>query len=160
LLRIDLKFSLEQLNPDPLRLKPREAYRFAELTQIHVAVDACAKFGNPQRAMNTREVFEPTLRCGEGVLDFFGLRERSGPRYCPNSRREFTAYPIRQFLQQESQGTLRISALPKIADQSCRSLLHTLGGSMSTNSLRILHKAAITFDKADLPWRQHDMGRC
>src|SRR4029077_10767658 len=160
LLRIDLKFSLQQFKPDPPRLKPREAYRLAELTQIHVAVDACAKFWNPQRAMYTREVFEPTLDCGDGVLDLVGLRERSGPRYCPNSRCEFTAYSMRQFLQQESHGTLRISALPKIADQSRRSLLHTLGRSMRTNSLRILHKAALTFDKADLPCRQHQMGRC
>ena len=160
LLRIDLKFSLQQFKPDPPRLKPREAYRLAELTQIHVAVDACAKFWNPQRAMHTREVFEPTLDCGDGVLDFVGLRERSGPRYCPNSRCEFTAYSMRQFLQQESHGTLRISALPKIADQRWRSLLHTLERSMSTNSLRILHKAALTFDKADLPCRQHQMGRC
>lgn len=28
---------------------------------------------------------------------------------------------------------------------------------MSANSLRVLHKAAITFDKADLPCRQHPM---
>ena len=71
----------------------------------------------------------------------------------PNSCREFTTYPMRHFLQQESHGTLWISALPKIADQSW----HTLGRSMSAKSLRILHRAAITCDKADLPCRQHHM---
>jgi hypothetical protein len=76
--------------------------------------------------VNTREVFKPALNCTEGFLDFLSLRNRCGPRYCTNGRREFTSYPMRQFLEQQSHGTLRIAALPKIGEQSWRSFLHTL----------------------------------
>jgi hypothetical protein len=96
--------------------------------------------------MNTREVFQPTLNCGESALDFVILSECGGPRNCPNSRREFTAYPMRQLLQQKPHRAVRISS-PPIADQNRHARLHT-GDSMSASSWRILHKAAIDFDGA------------
>jgi hypothetical protein len=124
LLRIDLEFSLQQFELYPPKLQPREADRLAELTQVRTAIDGCAKFRNPQRAMNTREVFQPTLNCGEGALDFVVLRECGGPRNCPNSRREFPAYPVRQLLQQKSHRDVRISS-PPIANHNWHARLHT-----------------------------------
>jgi hypothetical protein len=55
--------------------------------------------------MNTREIFEQTLDCGESALDLLVLRQRACSRDSPNCCCKLDSNSARQFLQHKPHGT-------------------------------------------------------